>query len=86
MKKPPTVSVFVPYYNDRNFLPQCIESILAQTFKDFELVLLNHATTDDCRSIAHSFADPRIIHIDMPSNLGAGSGMLFLEFLKAASG
>ena len=86
MKKPPTVSVFVPYYNDRDFLPQCIESILAQTFKDFELVLLNHATTDDCRSIAHSFADPRIIHIDMPSNLGAGSGMLILEFLKAASG
>ena len=37
MKNPPTVSVFVPYYNDRNFLPQCIESILAQTFKDFEL-------------------------------------------------
>ena len=86
MKKPPTVSVFVPYYNDRNFLPQCIESILAQTFKDFELVLLNHATTDDCRRIAHSFDDPRIVHIDMPSNLGAGSGMLILEFLKAASG
>lgn len=86
MKKPPTVSVFVPYYNDRNFLPQCIESILAQTFKDFELVLLNHATTDDCRRIAHSFDDPRIVHIDMPSNLGAGSGMLILEFLKVASG
>ena len=85
-EKPPAVSVFVPYYNDRAFLAQCIESILAQTRGDFELILLHHASGDGCRQIARSFRDPRIRHIDMPSNLGAGSGVLILEFLKAARG
>lgn len=82
----PAVSVFVPYYNDGEFLAQCIESVLAQTRGDFELILLNHASTDGCRRTARSFRDPRIRHIDMPSNLGAGSGILILEFLKAARG
>lgn len=85
-EKPPAVSVFVPYYNDRAFIGQCIESILAQTRGDFELILLNHASDDGCRQIARSFRDPRIRHIDMPYNLGAGSGVLILEFLKAARG
>ena len=43
------VSVLIPYYNDREYLPQAIESVLNQTFEDFELILVNHATTDDCR-------------------------------------
>ena len=59
------VSVLIPYYNDREFFRQSIESVLNQTYKDFELILVNHATTDDCREIAHSYNDDRIIHLDM---------------------
>ena len=80
------VSVLIPYYNDERFLRQAIESVLAQTFADFELVLVNHASTDGSRAIARSFGDPRIVHVDMPVNHGAGGGLVVAEFLKIARG
>ena len=80
------VSVLIPYYNDERFLRQAIESVLAQTFRDFELVLVNHASTDGSRGIARSFDDPRIVHVDLPVNHGAGGGLVVAEFLKVARG
>lgn len=80
------VSVLIPYYNDERFLRQSIESVLAQTFADFELVLVNHASTDGSRAIARSFDDPRIVHVDMSVNHGAGGGLVVAEFLKVARG
>ena len=80
------VSVFIPYYNDKNFLKDSIESVLNQNYKNFELILLNHASTDGSREIAHSYNDNRIKHIDMNKNLGAGSTVLMEEFLRIASG
>ncbi len=85
-KHSPKVSVFIPYYNDRDYLACAIESVLAQDFEDFELVLLNHSSTDDCRQIAHSYKDSRIVHLDYAPNLGAGSGLLVEAFLKVARG
>ena len=82
----PFVSVFIPYYNDRAFLRDSIESVLNQSYENFELVLLNHASTDDSRKIARSYKDPRIRHIDVEKNLGAGSGVLMLKFLEIARG
>ena len=81
-----TVSILIPYYNDREFLGQAIESVLNQTYKDFELILVNHDTKDDCREIAHSYKDPRIKHVDMDKNYGAGTGLIVHEFLKKATG
>ncbi len=81
----PLVSVFLPYYNDRDFLKESIESVLNNTYQNIELILLNHATTDDCREIAHSYNDPRIKHIDVDLNYGPG-GRLFQKMLKVASG
>lgn len=81
-----TVSVLIPYYNDREYLPRAIDSVLNQTYTDFELILVNHATTDDCREIARSYKDPRIKHIDMDKNYGAGTGLIVIEFLKQAKG
>lgn len=82
----PVVSVILPYYNDAEFLPVAIESVLNQTYKNWELILCNHATTDNCREIAHSYNDTRIKHIDMPRNEGAGGGLVFEAMLNAASG
>ena len=82
----PEISVLIPYYNDRKFLKQAIQSVLNQTFKDFELILINHATQDDCRKIAHSFADERIIHVDFDFNNGAGGGIILEKFLERARG
>ncbi len=87
MSNNPLVSVFIPYYNDKDFLKESIESVLNQTYKNFELVLLNHASTDGSRDIAHLYNDVRIKHIDTPYNLGyGGSGLLLKEFLKVAKG
>ena len=86
MGERPLVSVYLPYYNDNKFLKKAIEAILANTYNNFELILLNHATTDNCREIAHSYKDIRIKHIDMPYNLGAGSGILMEKALEIAKG
>lgn len=82
----PLVSILIPYYNDARFLRTAIESVLRQTCRDFELILLNHASTDGSREIARSFDDPRIVHVDMPVNHGAGGGLVVAEFLKVARG
>ena len=74
LKDQPLVSIFLPYYNDQKFLKKTIESILSQSYQNLELILFNHASTDTSRVIAHSFDDPRIIHLDAKENLGAGSG------------
>ncbi len=86
MRTEPLVSVFLPYYNDRKFLRESIESVLNNSYENIELILLNHATTDDCRDIAHSYNDLRIKHIDMDINYGAGGGVLFKKMLDVASG
>lgn len=70
----PLVSVFLPYYNDEKYLEEAIEGILSSTYKNFELILFNHSSTDNSVNIARSFKDTRIRHIDSDVNLGAGSG------------
>ena len=52
----PTVSVIVPNYNHARFLRQRIDTILTQTFRDFELILLDDCSTDDSRSILREYA------------------------------
>ncbi|MGH9735921.1 MAG: glycosyltransferase [Candidatus Acidiferrales bacterium] len=52
----PTVSVIVPNYNHARFLRQRIDSILAQTYQDFELILLDDCSTDDSREILDEYA------------------------------
>ena len=57
----PTVSVIVPNYNHARFLRKRIDTILAQTYQDFELILLDDCSTDDSRSILREYAsDPRV--------------------------
>ena len=80
------VSVFLPYYNDQNFIFDSIKSILNQSYTNIELILLNHASSDNSREIAHSFKDNRIVHIDMDINNGAGGGILFEKMLNASKG
>lgn len=86
MNKQPLVSVFLPYYNDADYLSVSIESVLKQTYENWELILCNHASTDNCREIAHSYNDARIKHVDMARNEGAGSGLVFDAMLNAATG
>lgn len=57
----PTVSVVVPNYNHARFLRQRIDTILGQTYQDFELILLDDCSTDDSRAILREYvASPRV--------------------------
>jgi glycosyltransferase involved in cell wall biosynthesis len=60
-KSMPTVSVIVPNYNHAPFLRQRIETVLRQTYQDFEVILLDDCSTDESRAIFSEYAnDPRI--------------------------
>ena len=66
------ISVIVPVYNAEEYLGACIESILAQTFKDFELLLINDASHDNSLAICENYAkqDARIRVFNHPTNQG----------------
>jgi glycosyltransferase involved in cell wall biosynthesis len=51
----PLVSVFTPVYNGANYLAECIESVLAQTYTNFEYVIANNASSDDSLAIARTY-------------------------------
>lgn len=53
----PKLSIIVPIYNVRNFLETCVESILAQTFTDFELILVDDGSTDGSGEMCDRFAE-----------------------------
>ena len=62
----PKVSIVVPCYNIQKYVGRCIESLLAQTFTDFELILVNDGSTDDTLSILKEYEkkDSRIIVLE----------------------
>jgi glycosyltransferase involved in cell wall biosynthesis len=75
----PPVSIIVPNYNHARFLRQRIDTILSQTFQNFELILLDDASTDDSRTILCSYAsDPRV-RIEFNEN---NSGSPFKQWNK----
>lgn len=68
----PTVSVVVPAYNNGRFLAETIDTVLAQEGVDFELVVADHASSDDTREVMDRYADdPRVRLLDTPAGGGA---------------
>lgn len=59
------ISIIVPIYNAEKYLERCINSILVQTFTDFELILINDGSTDQSAEIIDRYAqkDPRVVAI-----------------------
>lgn len=53
----PLLSIIVPVYNVSGFLNVCVQSILAQTFTDFELILVDDGSTDGCRELCDRYAE-----------------------------
>ena len=66
----PLVSVLLPVYNSSAYLASAIDSILKQTFADFELLIINDGSTDNSPEIISSFTDERIKVINNEKNLG----------------
>lgn len=66
----PMVSVCVPTYNRASLLRDSINSILNQTYRDYELIISDNASTDETEDIVNSFKDERIIYSRNKSNIG----------------
>src|SRR3989344_1865760 len=64
------VSVVLPTYNRAHTLERAVRSVLNQTHKDFELIVVDDGSTDNTRDIVVSFADGRIRYIKHESNKG----------------
>lgn len=69
---PPRVSIGLPVRNGENYLEECLESILGQTFEDFELIISDNASTDATADICRRYAarDDRIQYHRNPENVG----------------
>lgn len=70
MNKKPLVTVFTPVYNCGEYLQETIESVLNQTFTDFEYLLVDDCSTDNSVAIIEQFSDPRIRLIKNRENKG----------------
>lgn len=68
----PAISVIIPVYNTRNFLPRCLESVCGQTLGDLEIICINDGSNDGSEEIINDFAshDRRIITINLNKNRG----------------
>jgi glycosyltransferase involved in cell wall biosynthesis len=71
-RRPPRVSIGLPVYNGERYLREAVESILGQTFEDFELILADNASTDGTADIcrAYAAADSRIRYVRNDTNIG----------------
>jgi len=70
MKNAPKISVIMPVYNAEKYLDEAVESILNQTYSDFELIIINDCSNDNSEKIILSYDDSRIKYIKNETNLG----------------
>src|SRR5688572_3125739 len=88
MSDAPAVSVLMPVYNAERFVAQTVDSILAQTFVDFEFIIIDDGSTDDSPEILKRYErrDPRIRLVSRPNTgyvpaLNEGLELVRGEFL-----
>ena len=72
IEKSPMISVIMSTYNRENYLPAAMESILNQTYTDFEFIIIDDASTDNTAKLLQEYQekDSRIVVISNPQNLG----------------
>lgn len=82
----PKVSIGMPVYNGEKYIRKALDSLLAQTFTDFELIISDNDSTDKTRLICEEYCDldKRIHYFSQPKNIGPYNNFLFV--LNQASG
>ncbi|MFH0897585.1 MAG: glycosyltransferase, partial [Candidatus Bathyarchaeota archaeon] len=70
IKSNPTVSVVIPTYNRAHLIGRTIQSVLAQTYQDFEIILVDDCSTDNTEEVVQSFTDERLRYIRLKENSG----------------
>jgi glycosyltransferase involved in cell wall biosynthesis len=80
----PKVTVCLPTFNKVGYLPTAIESVLAQEFRDYELLIVDDASTDGTGEVVRGFKDSRIRYVYNPQNVGlVGNWNRCLELASA---
>lgn len=88
----PTFSVVIPLYNKQNYIAATLQSVLAQTFTDFEVIVVNDVSTDNSLTVAKSITDERIRIVSHEKNSGlsasrntgiSNSNAAYVAFLDA---
>ncbi len=83
MKKIPMVSVIMPVYNCEAYIEASVNSILNQTFNDFELLIIDDCSTDKTKDIIKRIDDNRILLIEKPKNTGYTNSLNYaLQLIK----
>ncbi|MBD3878132.1 MAG: glycosyltransferase [Quinella sp. 1Q5] len=84
-----TISVVVPMYNAEEFIAECLESLLIQTFQDFEVIVVDDCSTDNSRAIVESYMSKfngRLTLTKMEKNSGGGGNVPRNIGIKLARG
>ena len=86
MKNNLTISIIIPVYNTEEYLKECLDSVIRQTFKDFECICINDGSADNSLKILEEYAktDDRFAVINLTENKGQGYARN--EGLKIAKG
>ncbi len=76
----PVVSIGMPVYNGAQYIREALDSLLAQTFTDFELIISDNASSDATQAICSEYArrDPRIQYVRQSENKGAAANFKFV--------
>lgn len=79
-KKPPKVSIGMPVYNGEKYIRDALNSLLRQSFSDFELIISDNCSTDETAKICQEYAlrDNRIIYHQQKKNIGAAANFEFV--------
>lgn len=73
IKSNPTVSVIIPTYNRAHLIGRAIQSVLDQTYQDFEIIVVDDASTDNTEDVVSNFDDERIRYIRLKENSGTSA-------------
>jgi glycosyltransferase involved in cell wall biosynthesis len=74
---PPIISVLLPVRNGAAFLEECLNSVLSQTFKDFECILVNDGSVDETAEILQKVTDPRVQSFELNPGVGVPAALNF---------
>lgn len=79
------ISVIIPVYNAEKYLGQCLDSLIGQTFSDFEIICVNDGSNDSSLDILNSYADKcdkiKIINIENSTALPEIKGLILLPVI-----
>jgi glycosyltransferase involved in cell wall biosynthesis len=80
----PKISVIIPTYNRAHLLPDAINSVLKQTYRDFEIIVVDDGSVDNTKEVVEKFSDKRIEYIKHDRNRGVSAA--FNTGIKASQG